>query len=621
MNKFDIIVIGAGHAGIEASLAASRMGCSVLLITLKKETIGLMSCNPAIGGVGKGQLVREIDALGGEMAKAADNTGIQFRMLNTSKGPAVWSSRCQVDRRLYQKYMESTVLNQENLVVKEGEVVGLIIEHNKILGVEMLNETIYAKAVVISTGTFLNGVIYIGLDSYPAGRINEPPSIRLAQALRSLGLGMGRLKTCTTARLDGKTIDFSKMIVQEGDDVRRPFSFFTLGAQLPQKPCYLTYTNKKTHRIILKALRDKKLLHIISQGVNPRYCPSIEEKVLRFSERERHQIFVEPEGLDSEEYYTNGLFTFLPKEVQREFIQTIPGMEKAEITKFGYGIEYDYVYPNQLYPTLESKLIKNLFLAGQINGTTGYEEAASQGLIAGINAVKKVGGKEPFILGRDQAYIGVLIDDLVTKGTNEPYRMFTSRCEYRLILREGNADIRLSEFGHKLGLIRKETFDKVKEKKEAIHKGIELLKKKKLKPSPEVNRLFKNFGIPELKKAISFAQLLKRPGINCAHFKELDMNLEKVISENAFSEIEIEIKYEGYINRQKEEVRRMQKIERIKIPSGFEYAKIPALSSEVKEKLNKFKPLTLGQASRISGVNPSAISILWVYLERKNLVK
>ncbi|MGE4357338.1 MAG: tRNA uridine-5-carboxymethylaminomethyl(34) synthesis enzyme MnmG [Candidatus Omnitrophota bacterium] len=617
MEKFDIVIIGGGHAGIEASLAASRMGCQVLLITLRKETIGLMSCNPAVGGIGKGQLVKEIDALGGEMAKATDATTIQFRMLNTSKGPAVWSSRAQVDRKLYQKYMEDKVMSQENIMVKEGEVINLIVENNRILGIETGDKTIYAKAVVVCTGTFLNGVVHIGLEKYPAGRINEPPSQKLSQALRKLGLEIGRLKTCTTARLNGKTIDFSKMKIQKGDEVIKPFSYSTSSIKLPQRPCYLTYTNKKTHKIILKALENKKLLHIISQGVNPRYCPSIEEKILRFPERERHQIFVEPEGLDTDEYYLNGLFTFLPREVQKELIHTIQGLEKAEISKFGYGIEYDYVYPTQLYPTLETKITENLFLAGQINGTTGYEEAASQGLVAGINAALKVKKKEPLVIGRDQAYIGVLIDDLVTKGTNEPYRMFTSRCEYRLILREDNADIRLSEIGYNIGLVDKEKYNKVRAKKEEIQKGIRLLREKMLTPSADLNYLLKKLGLPELKKPISLAELLKRPEVTYSHLMNIDETLGSFVSKEVMEEIEIEIKYEGYISRQREEVRRMQKMERMRIPSGLDYAKIPGLSTEVKEKLTKFKPLTLGQAARISGINPTAISLLWVYLQKK----
>lgn len=615
MRRFDIIVIGGGHAGIEAALTSSRMGCSVLLITLRKDTIGLMSCNPAIGGVGKGQLVKEIDALGGEMAKAADATGIHFRMLNTSKGPAVWSSRCQVDRKLYQKYMEDKIINQKKLSVKEGEVLSLIVEKNRVLGVETKDERIYSKAVIISTGTFLNGVIYIGLEKHLAGRIDEPPSIRLAKFLKSLGLEIGRLKTCTTARLDGKTIDFSKMIIQEGDIFIRPFSFSTHSIKLPQKPCYLTYTNQKTHKIVLEALKDKRILHIISQGVNPRYCPSIEEKIIRFPHRDRHQIFVEPEGLDTDEYYINGLFTFLPKKVQEEIVHTIPGLENSQITRYGYGIEYDYVYPTQLYPTLETKLIKNLFLAGQINGTTGYEEAAGQGLIAGINAVLKIRDKEPFILRRDQAYIGVLVDDLVTKGTNEPYRMFTSRCEYRLLLREDNADLRLQEFGYKFGLVRRRDWERVKNKKRIIEKELNYLKKKIIKPTAEVQKIFKKWGLPSLKKPITLAELLKRPQIEYIRLRELDKHREELPLEIA-KEIEIEMKYEGYIQRQREEAYRMEKIEKIKIPPDFEYSKIPGLSREVVEKLSKFKPLTIGEASRIPGITPVAVSLLWVYLQR-----
>lgn len=610
-----MIVIGAGHAGVEAALASARMECSVLLVTFKRETIGLMSCNPSIGGIGKGQLVKEIDALGGQMGKAADACGIQFRVLNSSKGPAVQSSRAQEDRRLYQRYMEDMVLAQKNLFLKETEALSLILENSKIRGVECLEETLYSRTVIIATGTFLNGVIHIGLKEYRAGRINEPTSLKLPLSLKREGLELGRLKTCTTARLDGKTLDFSKMAIQRGEPVTRSFAFSTRTIKLPQRPCFLTYTNKKTHRLIASALKDRRLLHIISQGVNPRYCPSIEEKVIRFPDRARHQIFIEPEGLDTDEYYTNGLFTFLPEGIQADLISTIRGLEHARVTKFGYGIEYDYVYPTQLYPTLETKRIRNLYLAGQINGTTGYEEAAAQGIIAGINAALRVKNKEPFILGREHAYIGVLIDDLVSKGTDEPYRMFTSRCEYRLILREDNADLRLTEFGYKLGLVDKERRERLREKKRSIGEELERIRETKIKPAVKVNSWLKKWRTMPLNKSVTLEELLKRPQIGYNKLGQIDSRTQK-ISQEIFCQVEIETKYAGYIKRQEEEIRRMQKIKRIKIPPTLDYTRIPGLCREIKEKLARFKPLDLDQALRISGVTPAAISILMVYLRK-----
>jgi len=600
-TSYDIIVIGGGHTGCEAALASARMGCKTLLLNLDLDTIGLMSCNPAIGGIGKGQLVKEIDALGGEMAKATDACGIQFRVLNASKGPAVQSSRAQVDRRKYLSYMQNKIKNQKNLHLLEAEATGLIVNNKVVKGIKInKGEKISAKAVIISPGTFLNGLIHIGMKSFPGGRIEERKTSKtLSKALKNLGFHILRFKTGTCARLDGKTIKFSKLRIQPGDKTPRPFSFSTEKITIKQVPCYITHTNKNTHDIILNNL-DKSPLYsgkIIGTGV--RYCPSLEDKVVKFPHHQTHQVFLEPEGLDTDEFYPNGLSTSLPEDVQEAFIRSVPGLAKVKINRFGYGIEHDAIDSRELFPTLESKLVSNLYLAGQINGTTGYEEAAAQGLMAGINAVLKIKKKPPLMLDRATSYIGVLIDDLVTKGTNEPYRMFTSRVEYRLLLREDNADLRLGKFSFEAGLLSKKRYKEVQKKEERIRKTISYLKNNKIS--------YKN-------KKVSLYQLLKRPEIKIENFKD---NFPFDYSPGLIRAIEAEVKYAGYIQRQLAEVRGFKNLEKIKLSPALNYKKIPSLSLEISEKLSRLKPLNLGQASRISGVTPAAITILMVYL-RKN---
>ena len=618
MDNYDAIVIGGGHAGIEAALACSRIGSKTLLLTLSRDTIGLMSCNPAVGGVGKGQLVKEIDALGGQMAKATDACGIQFRILNASKGPAVQSSRAQVDRNKYRQYMQKILKEQDNLFIKEAEVKKLVVRDNQVRGVLTdKNEEINSSCVVISPGTFLDGLIHIGLNHFSAGRINEPAAVDLARNLKELGFNLLRFKTGTCPRLDKDSINFSKLTVQEGDNPLRPFSFSTKQIIQKQMPCHITYTNKNTHQIIRDNLDKSPLYTGIIKATGVRYCPSIEDKVVKFTDRERHQIFLEPEGYETPQIYPNGLATSLPEDVQLNILHSIEGLEEVRVIRFGYGIEHTVVEPMQLYPTLETKLIKNLYLAGQINGTTGYEEAAAQGLVAGINAALRVENKEPLILDRASSYIGVLIDDLTTKGTNEPYRMFTSRVEYRLILREDNADLRLGKKGYDLGLVSKEDYLKTEIKIEAIKQGINFLKTTRLKPMPQINDKLLCLGTSPLKKTTTLEELLKRPQLNLENIKNLNQ-IKLKIPEFALSQIEIEVKYAGFIQRQLKEVERFNNLEKIRLPQGLNYADIPGLSREIKEKLNKSKPLNLGQASRISGVTPAAISILMVYLRKLN---
>ncbi|UCD55634.1 MAG: tRNA uridine-5-carboxymethylaminomethyl(34) synthesis enzyme MnmG [Candidatus Omnitrophota bacterium] len=592
-NSFDIIVVGGGHAGCEAALAGARLGCKTLLITLKIDKIGFMSCNPAIGGVGKGQLVKEIDALGGEMAKAIDATLIQFRMLNASKGYAARSSRAQADRKRYNVYMRDTVLSEDGLSVLEDEAIGIHAENGIAKGVKTKRHgLISSKAVVLTPGTFTNGVIHMGQEHFQGGRMGENASFELSKALSNLGFKMMRLSTCTTPRLDGKTIDFSKLNAQEGDREIIPFSFWTEKIEISQKPCFLARTNSRTHDIIKKNLKSSIFYSgkIHSGGV--RYCPSIEDKIVRFRDKSSHILFIEPEGIDTDEYYANGIFTAFPRDVQEEIVHSIQGLEKAEFTNPGYGIEYDVVDTTQLEATLEVKFIRNLFLAGQVNGTTGYEEAAGLGLMAGINAARKAKKKEPLILDRSQAYIGVLIDDLVSKGTSEPYRMFTSRVEYRLIVREDNATTRLSKIGHSIGLLSGEKLLALEKKR----KKIEDIKKK-------------------LESAPALAKLLKRPGISFEDIMQI-AGWKDEISYYVKTQVEVDIKYEGYIRRELSYVDKFKKIERIHIPENFDYSGISGLSNEIKEKLSRFRPKSLGQASRISGVTPVAISLLMVKLHR-----
>jgi tRNA uridine 5-carboxymethylaminomethyl modification enzyme len=616
MDNYNVIVIGAGHAGIEASLASARLGCSTLLITLSKGSIGRMSCNPAIGGVGKGQLVKEIDCLGGEMGRAADACGIQFRTLNASKGAAVQSSRAQIDMDRYSRYMKKALFKQKNLFVLEAEAQKLIVNDNKVTGViTEKKKEIQGACVVICPGTFLDGLIHVGLKHTSGGRFHEPAVKGLSQNLRDLGFNLLRFKTGTCPRLDKKTIDFSSLIIQKGDEPPNPFSFSTRKICQKQTPCHITYTNKETHKIILDNLDRSPLYAGVIKAAGVRYCPSIEDKVVKFSDRARHQIFLEPQGLHTDEIYPNGLSTSLPEDVQLEMLHSVPGLKKVKVIRFGYGIEHAVVEPTQLYPTLETKLIKNLYLAGQINGTTGYEEAACQGLIAGINAGLRVKNKGPLILDRASSYIGVLIDDLTAKGTNEPYRMFTSRVEYRLILREDNADLRLKKTGYALGMVSQADYKKTEKKKEAIQRGISLLKTTRLKPAQRLNNALIKLGSTPLKKSATLEEILKRPQVHMRNLKNLD-HIRLDIPDAAFGAIEIEVKYAGFIQRQLKEVERFKHLEKIRIPQGLDYAHIQSLSREIREKLNQFRPLNLGQATRISGVTPAAISMLMVYLKK-----
>jgi len=615
-GDYDVIVIGAGHAGCEAALAAARIGCSTLMITMNMDSIALMPCNPAIGGTAKGHLVREVDALGGEMGINIDKTFIQSRMLNTSKGPAVHSLRAQADKKAYQEQMKHTLEKQENLTLKQDEVVELLTEENSITGVRTKNGAEFsAKAVVVTTGTYLKSRIIIGEVSYNGGPNGLFASNELSESLKSLGISLRRFKTGTPARINRRSVDFNKMIIQPGDENIVPFSFMNDNLNIDQVPCYLTYTNERTHKVILDNIHRSPLYSGKIEGIGPRYCPSIEDKVMRFPDKERHQIFIEPEGLNTEELYVQGMSSSLPEEVQIEFLRTIDGLENCQVIRTGYAIEYDCIDPMQLKLSLELKKIGGLFFAGQINGTSGYEEAAAQGIVAGINAARKVKNLEPIIIDRSEGYIGVLIDDLVTKGTNEPYRMMTSRSEYRLILRQDNADLRLTEKGREAGLVTDERYNRYKERKRAIEEELKRIKKTVIHATPEVNRTLSEKLSTPLKAGISIYELLKRPEINYEALSKLDKERPQ-LRDDIIEQVEIEVKYEGYIEKQKQQVEQFKKIEEKKIPKYIDYKNIKGLRIEAMQKLDKIKPENIGQASRISGVSPADISVLLIYIEQ-----
>ncbi|MFD0621415.1 tRNA uridine-5-carboxymethylaminomethyl(34) synthesis enzyme MnmG [Paenibacillus sp. GCM10027629] len=619
-GEYDVIVIGAGHAGVESALASARMGCETLLLTINLDMVAFMPCNPSIGGPAKGHVVREIDALGGEMGRNIDKTFIQMRMLNTGKGPAVHALRAQADKFLYQHEMKKTIEETAHLTLRQGMVEELIVEDGKCVGAVTKTGAQYrAKAVVLTTGTYLRGKIIMGELMYESGPNNQQPSVRLSESLRELGLQLVRFKTGTPPRVHKDTIDFSKTEIQPGDEHPKFFSFETISSSNEQLPCWLTYTSSATHQVINDNLHRAPMFSGAIEGTGPRYCPSIEDKIVRFSDKPKHQIFLEPEGKNTSEYYVQGLSTSMPEDVQLQILRSIPGLEKVDMMRTGYAIEYDAVVPTQLYPSLETKLVPGLFTAGQINGTSGYEEAAGQGIMAGINAARKVQGKEAVVLDRSQGYIGVLIDDLVTKGTSEPYRLLTSRAEYRLLLRHDNADLRLTPIGHEIGLITEERYAKFMHKKEMVELEIERLRTTKIRPDEQVQAMLASVGSAPLTNGVDILTLLRRPEVTYAHIEPISPSSHE-LTEEMKEQVEIQIKYSGYIEKQLLQVERLQKMEKKKIPDDIDYTDIHGIATEAKQKLNKIHPISIGQASRISGVTPADISILLVYLEHYNRV-
>ncbi|QOS98442.1 tRNA uridine-5-carboxymethylaminomethyl(34) synthesis enzyme MnmG [Brevibacterium sp. JNUCC-42] len=616
-GEFDVIVIGAGHAGCESALAAARMGCQTLLVTINLDAVAYMPCNPSVGGPAKGHVVREIDALGGEMGKNTDKTYIQMRMLNTGKGPAVHALRAQADKFAYQHEMKKTIENTPNLILRQAMVEELIVNNGVCEGIITNTGARYkAKAVIVTTGTYLRGKIIIGDLQYESGPNNMRPSVRLAEHLKELGFDLVRFKTGTPPRVHKSSVDFSQMEIQPGDEEPRAFSYETTASIPDQLPCWLTYTNLETHEVIQDNLHRAPMYSGAIEGTGPRYCPSIEDKVVRFNDKPRHQIFLEPEGRHTEEMYVQGLSTSLPEDVQLSMLRSMAGMEEVKMMRPGYAIEYDSIVPTQLWPSLETKLVDGLFTAGQINGTSGYEEAAGQGLMAGINAARKVQGKPPVILGREEAYMGVLIDDLVTKGTNEPYRLLTSRAEYRLLLRHDNADMRLTDIGYDIGLISEERYRHFQQKRELVAKEKERLHQTRIRPENELaQEVIRETGTPELTEVIDLAQLLRRPEVTYEQIHRISPAPEE-LSVDVREQVEIQVKYDGYIRKSLAQVEKMKKVEEKLIPQSIDYTVISGMSKESREKLQKIRPLNIGQASRISGVTPADISVLMIYMEQ-----